>query len=379
MEVTIEAHEETLVQVAQTAAHATPQPTPEVAQSEGKRPPRRSRGAVTTYNVQILAGTAIHTPTKYLEKHHGNVLHGSLEDVRPTNTAPSPKKRTPRRVADEISDPAEAQLATETAQAAQRRKSSRSDLRKDALRNSTAAGDGVAQKQPGFFARAGRAGSKILGSLRIDMNDSGPTGYAQSAEKKVIAKLERTPMTDEAEHKEGEDGEEEKEYAQPKTKKWLQQGLFVGQDREFDARLSETKNRKKRKSKQIKRAPALPLPMFSMEANLEDGNFRRDFKLPFDVYHPLPKKVKVDGWVKLQKSKLHRDETNIVLANIAQIDLLVMRQLCGSEISRIRPLATANLRKAAGMPVTTASWPTNVIAPTVGSLQRSVATALSPI
>ncbi|KAF2654165.1 hypothetical protein K491DRAFT_601390 [Lophiostoma macrostomum CBS 122681] len=303
MEVTAESHEESLVLVAQTEAQTTPQPTPAVTQSEGRRPARRSRGAVTTYNVQILAGTAIHTPTKYLEKHHGNVLHGSLEDVRPTNTAPSPKKKTPKRVAEDISDPAEAQLATETAQAAQRRKSSRPDLRKDALRNSAAAGD-VVQKATGAIVRAG---SKLLGSLRIDMNDSGPSGYQQSAEKKVIAKRERGALPVEAENKEEEVGEEEQEYAQPKSKQWLQQGLFVGQDRDFNPRFSETKNRSRRQSKQIKKAPALPLPMFSMEEKLEDNDFRRDFKLPFDVYHPLPKKVKVDGWVKLQKNRFIGD------------------------------------------------------------------------
>jgi hypothetical protein len=42
------------------------------------RPVRSTRTQVTTYNNAILAGTAHHTPTKYLEKHHKNVLHGPI-------------------------------------------------------------------------------------------------------------------------------------------------------------------------------------------------------------------------------------------------------------------------------------------------------------
>ena len=91
----------------------------------------------------------------------------------------------------------------------------------------------------------------------------------------------------------------------PKTKEWMRQGLYVGQDRDFDARLSESQNRQKRKSRKVKENKVLPLPMFAGE-RLLNGDARtnyRDFKLPYDTYHPLPRKIKPDGWVKLHKSK----------------------------------------------------------------------------
>jgi palmitoyltransferase ZDHHC9/14/18 len=118
-------------------ACGTPQVDPEAPPSEGRRSIRSSRKSVTTYNVQILAGTAIHTPTKYLEKHHKNVVHGALE-AKAAKDASTPSRRTlkSKSGSTDVDDPVEEQLATEAAQAARRRTSSRvTDLRKEALRN----------------------------------------------------------------------------------------------------------------------------------------------------------------------------------------------------------------------------------------------------
>jgi palmitoyltransferase ZDHHC9/14/18 len=104
----------------------------------------------------------------------------------------------------------------------------------------------------------------------------------------------------------GSQAQEEKIFSKPKSKVWLKQGLYVGQDREFDPRLSESQNRaKKRAKKPMDAASILPLPIFACERLLNEDprHVFRDFKLPFDTYSPLPRKVKVDGWVKLNKSK----------------------------------------------------------------------------
>jgi palmitoyltransferase ZDHHC9/14/18 len=130
-------------------AHAdtdTPLPARDTSGADARRPSRSSRKSVVTYNVQILAGTAIHTPTKYLEKHHTNVLHGSLDELAPKGTDTPAKKKTPRPKTNPngASDSAEEQLATESAQALRRRTSSRAtDLRKEALRNITGVGESV--------------------------------------------------------------------------------------------------------------------------------------------------------------------------------------------------------------------------------------------
>lgn len=265
-------------------AHDTPQPTTEAAadatapKSEGRRSMRASRAAVTTYNVQILAGTAIHTPTKYLEKHHKNVLHGDLDALRPHSASPK-RARAIKVNLDDISDPAEAQLATETAQAAQRRKSSRVDLRKEAFRNLTAAGDALAR------------GPELLSNAKNRMQNSLRGVFADSGSKESVAETE-----------DDDTDQDEKVYLKPKRKHWAPQGLYVGQHREFDARLKEGQNRLRRQSKKVKeRESALPMPMFAGERRLNEG--QEDYKLPFDIYHPLARKVTPEGWTKLQKSE----------------------------------------------------------------------------
>jgi hypothetical protein len=83
--------------------------------------------------------------------------------------------------------------------------------------------------------------------------------------------------------------------------------LYIGQTREFDARLSEAQNRLKKKSTKVKENKVIPLPMFAGERLLNSNPLHeyRNFKLPFDTYHPLPRKIKVDGWVKLHRSESH--------------------------------------------------------------------------
>ncbi|KAF2000770.1 SET domain-containing protein [Amniculicola lignicola CBS 123094] len=298
LEHTVEAAVESLAPLAQPEAQAAPSPAPEASTPEsGRRAMRASRASVTTYNVQILAGTAIHTPSKYLDKHHKNVLHGDVETLREKfRTAPvqiihkSPKKRVFRRQESQedlkdISDPAEAQLATEAAEA-QRRKSTRvHDLRKEAFRNSlNAAGEALAH-----------TGHALM---------SGGKDMLQSA----LGKRSRATNDEEA-IDQSTSTEPEKVFFKPKTKKWLKQGLYVGQHREFDPRFSESQNRMRRKHLKNKENRVLPLPMFAGQRMLETDPQTewRDFKLPFDTYNPLPRKVKVDGWVKLHKNRFIGD------------------------------------------------------------------------
>ena len=91
----------------------------------------------------------------------------------------------------------------------------------------------------------------------------------------------------------------------PKVKRWLSQGLYVGQERDFDPRLTDTKNKLKKKNSKspvkTKENKALPLPMFAGQRLLDTG---RDFKLPFEVFSPLPPgQPKPEEWKKTQKSE----------------------------------------------------------------------------
>src|SRR5690349_7327683 len=61
-----ELYEDASASPAADAHTDTPLPARDTSGADVRRPSRSSRKSVVTYNVQILAGTAIHTPTKYL-------------------------------------------------------------------------------------------------------------------------------------------------------------------------------------------------------------------------------------------------------------------------------------------------------------------------
>ena len=89
--------------------------------------------------------------------------------------------------------------------------------------------------------------------------------------------------------------------------RYVTQGLYAGQDRYFDPRFNEKKNKRRSASKvattPVPENKTLPLPMFAGERLLENG---RDFKLPFSVCNPLMTgPPKADEWKKVKKSKLN--------------------------------------------------------------------------
>jgi palmitoyltransferase ZDHHC9/14/18 len=271
----------------------TPGAPQDVPPSDGRRSARSSRKSVATYNVQILAGTAIHTPTKYLEKHHKNVLHGSIDS--PTDekddSTPAKKRVTKAKLASaNVEDPVEQQLVSEAAQAARRRTSSRvTDLRKEALRNISGVGNVVANAL---------SDGKALVQNTLKRSASDPA--LQSSKLKRTMHMKGDDVGSDA------DGASDQQPQKSKTKLWLRQGLYVGQHRDFNPRLSETQNRARKRAKKRQDGEALPLPMFAADRVLNEDPHHvfKDFKLPFDTYHPLPRKVKVDGWVKLSKSTI---------------------------------------------------------------------------
>ena len=89
-----------------------------------------------------------------------------------------------------------------------------------------------------------------------------------------------------------------------KVKKWLNRGLYAGQEAIVDLSHSYTAKERKAMAKAnaaVKRRSILPLPLWAGQRLLLNG---RDFKLPFDVCSPLPPgQPKPDEWRKTTKSK----------------------------------------------------------------------------
>ena len=88
-----------------------------------------------------------------------------------------------------------------------------------------------------------------------------------------------------------------------REKRWLTSGLYAGQVRAFDGRLTESKNKRKQDGKVAeadRENAVLPLPMFAGDRLLKLG---RDFKLPYSVFSPLPAgQPKPDEWRKTNKN-----------------------------------------------------------------------------
>ena len=109
-----------------------------------------------------------------------------------------------------------------------------------------------------------------------------------------------------------------KSFPRRNEKRWLTSGLYAGQSRAFDGRLTESKNKRKQETKSeepAKENTVLPLPMFAGDRLLKHG---RDYKLPFDVFSPLPPgQPKPDEWRKTNKNvfigEAADDWRNIVL------------------------------------------------------------------
>ena len=98
-----------------------------------------------------------------------------------------------------------------------------------------------------------------------------------------------------------------KSIRRPRDKKWLMSGLYAGQARTFEPNLTESKNKTKhtKETEEIRDNSVLPLPMFAGDRLLKHG---RDFKLPFDVFSPLPLgQPKPDEWRKDNKNRFVGD------------------------------------------------------------------------
>ena len=94
---------------------------------------------------------------------------------------------------------------------------------------------------------------------------------------------------------------------QRRLKKWLDKGLYAGQPAPLDYTTGMSAAEKKKLAQLPELAPSgkvnktLPLPMFAGLRLLING---RDFKLPYDVCHPLPPgQPKPDEWRKMTKSE----------------------------------------------------------------------------
>ena len=88
------------------------------------------------------------------------------------------------------------------------------------------------------------------------------------------------------------------------AKRWLSHGLYIGQDQDSGSRIRQKRIKLRTSSddsSKIQPRRFLPMPMFRGHRMIEMG---RDFKLPFDIFSPLPPgQPRPEEWKKTHKSE----------------------------------------------------------------------------
>jgi histone-lysine N-methyltransferase ASH1L len=152
-----------------------------------------------------------------------------------------------------------------------------------------------------------RASLRPRHSLPVKEEPSASAGPASKKRRVSEGDLPSKTATKESPAKDEEPQKSAPAAPRYKPKRWLTEGLYTGQDRFMDPRLNEAKNKiksAKRTTPVERQRKYLPMPMFAGERLLKNG---RDFKLPFDIFSPLPPgQPKPDEWRKVNKSKYHQ-------------------------------------------------------------------------
>ncbi|MCJ1469888.1 hypothetical protein MMC07_008532 [Pseudocyphellaria aurata] len=185
-----------------------------------------------------------------------------------------------------------------------RRKSTRLDAIQKAMK--------TVEKTKSVLGKRGRENFDIQTRNGEKRENLRPLGFVTSAIEGPVAKRARL-ANDSCVKSLASSSDNERILAiRPRMKHWLGQGLYVGQDRNFDPKLTEAKNRLKQstgKRSNSRQRAFLPFPMFAGERML---NLGRNFKLPFDVFSPLPPgQPRPEEWKKTHKNVFVGDAANI--------------------------------------------------------------------
>lgn len=230
------------------------------------------------------------------------------------------------------------------------------------------------------------ANGKFVTPAELEANNGNPPP------RKKTKTEEPEGIAEDTKPKKAEDGIEVHTRKGRRTKRWLNKGLYAGQDAPQDI----TKGLSAADKKKLATLPelaastrvnkALPLPMFNGLRTLING---RDFKLPFDVCNPLPPgQPKPEHWTKISKSKLlsqheyHHNKDKKQLTSRSQTASSATPPFTGKSLLislTTDPSASASPKTAVAMTARTASCCTSATKRTATSARRGVRTAPLPI
>lgn len=304
-------------------AESAPQ-SEEPEQAAMRRASGRRRSTVVTYNDKENAGTRIHTPTKYID---GTYIRKSLGDEP---SGQPPLAGAPRRSSTSIRP-----------QSSLRKSITADQLEQDAVEllgeKSPASGPRKLKRVADRVTKPSRSKSSTPSKRKLingyakahdtDSDDTIPSkrGLKYSTKKSPTKRALTTKRSVKRQRIVELSPETDLEPARiteiktgPLRKPWLSAGKFynTGQD-DLVGRLSAVIGHKPKKTADVDHEqgqnPYFPMPMFSMAEKLdlypkkklpEHKRPFEPFQLPFEVFSPLPKEVKVKDWRDLKRSKL---------------------------------------------------------------------------
>ena len=306
--------------------------------NESPKRSQRRRTGVDSYNVKVLAGTAIHAPKKYcknngdsdIEKRRrtisGDTLVGALASAN-SSTA-TIEKDTNRLVRDGIDaldlqwsvkklpkSSSQIGLGDSPKKSAKqldlsRRRSTRSTGEKveSLTRKLTVLGKRGRKTFESGITKAKRELRNLADTLEYAHIDTKPVLHEVWSNGKLVTeeppkKKKKVEEAVTAKPKQEEEKPAEKKKAGGKREKvWLNKGLYAGQETRNLDWFSDYSQKERETLPSYKPNSFMPLPMWHGQRLLHIG---RNFKLPFDVCSPLPPgQPKPDEWRKTSSSEL---------------------------------------------------------------------------
>ncbi|KAK8102924.1 histone-lysine N-methyltransferase ASH1L [Apiospora sp. TS-2023a] len=337
-----ETHKDTVVdQPAESAepTAAAPADTPADTPSQGRS--RRARKSEPVYNIAKLSGTAIHGK----RRSKGDIINDrkrrTISGPLPTDNldgANTNSDSVDQKAGEMIQDGIDAlnmqwsMKGLDTPEAKNSKKRARSPepvSRRISTRSAGPIPDNILQKISAVSKKGKKAVkslSKVPRELRKlqDTNefakiDSKPVMYTVWAKGKFVdpnepaeppkKKVKTEEKSEPAPQKEPEPIPQPSVFKRKVNKKWLDRGLYSGQEAPLDIFKSLTPAEKKSIADYPELVPkvgekpnmTLPAPMFNGLRFLIQG---KDFKLPYDVCNPLPPgQPKPEGWRTMTKNR----------------------------------------------------------------------------
>ncbi|KAI2639434.1 SET domain-containing protein [Xylaria nigripes] len=302
---------------------------------------RRPRLSTPIYNLAKLAGTSNHSKRRTKSDAADRTRRTSVssapasnEDGNTNTEAPSTVvATTPVKDTIHAFEPQSSQRGTKSLKSKVSKKREASPLRRTATRASGIEAETLTTRLSNLGKRGRKTFEKGVTRMSRELKrlqdtneysgiDTRPVLYTTWANGKYVdpsapsePPAKKVKVQDDSAYDVPETEEEivvqEPAFKKRRVKKWLDRGLYAGQEAPTDIFKGLTASEKKKLAQLPELAPSgrvnktLPTPMFLGLRTLIEG---RDFKLPFDVCNPLPPgQPKPDEWKKITKNRFVGD------------------------------------------------------------------------